>query len=86
MTKKLDPQEGYARYASEYDKGEKYWNSFEKDYLTPYIKESEGKKTLDAGAGTGRLSLKLLKAGADVTALDLSPEMLTILKRKSWNI
>ncbi len=86
MAKKLDPQEGYARYASDYDKGEENWDSFEKDYLKPYINESKGKKTLDAGAGTGRLSLKLLKAGADVTALDISPEMLDLLKRKTGEI
>ncbi|MCK5609759.1 class I SAM-dependent methyltransferase [Candidatus Pacearchaeota archaeon] len=86
MAKKLDPQEGYARYAKDYDKGEENWDSFEKDYLRPYINESKGKKTLDAGAGTGRLSLKLLKAGADVTALDVSPEMLDLLKRKTGEI
>lgn len=86
MIKKLSPQEGYARYAEIYDKSEKYWNSFEKDFLTPYIDLVQGLKVLDAGAGTGRLSLKLYKAGARVTALDISPEMLAKLKRKNRDI
>ena len=86
MTDKLDPKEGYARYAATYDKVEKYWNSFEKQNLKPYIESAKGKKTLDAGAGTGRLSVRLSEAGAQVTALDLSTEMLTILRSKNSDI
>jgi ubiquinone/menaquinone biosynthesis C-methylase UbiE len=94
--KPLDPQQGFARYAKTYDNLEKYWNSFEQRKLEPYIEQagepaelmgskSEGrhrKKVLDAGAGTGRLSLKLQKVGAYVTALDISPDMLEKLSRK----
>jgi len=86
MVKKLDPQEGYARFATTYDKDAKYWDSFEKQNLIPYIKSSNGKKVLDAGAGTGRLSVRLADAGADVTALDLSNEMLSILQSKNSDI
>ncbi len=86
MTKRLEPKEGYARFASEYDKLEKYWDSFEKHHLKPYIEDSKNKKTLDAGAGSGRLSIRLSEAGADVTALDISPEMLAILKSKNPDI
>lgn len=86
MAKKLDIEEGYARFASTYDEKEKYWDSFEKNHLTPYIEQSKGKKVLDAGAGTGRLSLKLFEAGAQVTALDISPEMLAKLQSKNGEI
>ena len=86
MTKRLEPQEGYSRYACTYDKNEKYWDSFEKLHLLPYIKSTNGKKVLDAGAGTGRLSVRLFDAGADVTALDLSPEMLAKLQSKNSKI
>lgn len=86
MPKPLNPQEGFARYAAKYDDLEKYWDSFEQGNLTPYIRAATGKKVLDAGAGTGRLTMKLKKAGADVTALDLSSEMLEKLKQKDPSI
>ena len=66
MKKGLDPKQGYYRYAATYDDLQKYWDSFEKDYLKPYIEQSKNKKVLDAGAGTGRLSVRLADAGADV--------------------
>lgn len=84
--KQLEPKEGYARYAGSYDKHEKYWDSFEQRNLNPYIKSAAGKKVLDAGAGTGRISDKLEKAGADVTALDISPEMLEKLHSRNKKI
>jgi ubiquinone/menaquinone biosynthesis C-methylase UbiE len=37
---------------------------------------------LDIGAGTGNLTVRFLEAGAHVTAVDRSPEMLHILARK----
>jgi len=87
MSKKgLDPKTGFARYAHEYDDREKFWDSFEKDRLKPYIQDSRGLDVLDAGAGTGRVSTRLYAAGANVTALDISPEMLELLKRKEPNI
>ena len=82
MAKELRPKEGYARYAPIYDQSGKYWDSFEHRYLDKYIRESNGKMVLDAGAGSGRLAIRLHNAGARVTALDFSPEMLEILNRK----
>ncbi|QQR83811.1 class I SAM-dependent methyltransferase [Candidatus Peregrinibacteria bacterium] len=84
--KKLSPEEGYARYAFEYDDKEKYWDSFEHGCFDPYLKMIEGKEVLDAGAGTGRLSMKMLKAGANVTALDVSAEMLQKIQQKTGQI
>ena len=78
----LDPKSGYDRYAHEYDSRSKYWDSFEKNTLMPYIEEAKGKTVLDAGAGTGRVTARLDAAGANVTALDVSPEMLAILSKK----
>src|SRR4030042_6740668 len=40
------------------------------------------KKALDFGAGTGNLTGKLLSMGYKVTAIDISAEMCTILRRK----
>ncbi len=82
MAKELKSKEGYARYAAFYDKSAKYWDSFEKHNLDKLIEGAKGKKVLDAGAGTGRLAIRLHNAGAKVTALDLSPEMLSNIRRK----
>jgi ubiquinone/menaquinone biosynthesis C-methylase UbiE len=86
MNRGLDPKVGYARYASDYDERERFWNSFEQNYLLPYINLAKGKKVLDAGAGTGRIAIKLQNGGANVTALDISPEMLAKLKKKNHHI
>ena len=86
MNKQLSSKQGYARYAKDYDQKEKFWDSFEKQHLMPYIQSAQGKKVLDVGAGTGRISLRLHEAGANVTALDISPEMLAILKTKNGEI
>jgi len=86
MRRALDPKAGYARYAHQYDDREFFWDSFEQDALKDYIKSTDGKEVLDAGAGTGRLTVKLHEAGAHVTALDISPDMLAILERKQAEI
>ena len=69
----------YARIAELYD-------SFVKtDYDIPFFLDqarSRGGEILELMAGTGRLTLPLLQAGFRVTALDISPDMLTILGRK----
>ncbi|TAN33565.1 class I SAM-dependent methyltransferase [Patescibacteria group bacterium] len=96
MTKKiqvLSSAEGYNLAAKYYDEKEKYLNSFEQGKLFSMLGDVSGhhtknfgvvagKKILDVGAGTGRASLYLAKRGACVTALDISPKMLEMLKRK----
>ncbi|WP_172621199.1 class I SAM-dependent methyltransferase [Microbulbifer sp. GL-2] len=41
-----------------------------------------GKNVLELTSGTGRVSIPLLEAGAKLTCIDISPEMLKILKEK----
>lgn len=77
---------GYDLAASGYDKKEGYLNSFEKGKVVEILGSLKDKKVLDVGAGTGRLSLDLSSAGAKVTALDVSEEMLKVLKRKNVRI
>lgn len=74
---------GYDLAAKEYDKRKSYLDSFEKKQLLPLLGNLEGKKVLDVGAGTGRLSLELARLGAEVTALDVSEQMLFELRRKN---
>ena len=84
--KVFDSEKGYNLAAKEYDKRKTYLDSFEKKQLLPLLGDIAHKKILDVGAGTGRLSVELQKLGAEVTALDVSEEMLGELKRKNKNI
>jgi len=51
-------------------------------FYLDYFKNFEG-KILEIGAGTGRITIPLLKQGLDVMALDIAPKMLEILKEKA---
>ncbi len=81
-TKILNSQAGYDLAAANYDNKEAYLDSFEKNKLLPLLGDLKGKKVLDVGAGTGRLTLRLAKLGADVMALDISVVMLEEIKKK----
>ena len=82
----LNSKAGYNLAADYYASKEKYWDSFEKDKVLPMLGNLKSKKVLDVGAGTGRLALRMAKAEAEVTALDLSDEMLKKLKLKNQNL
>ena len=57
------------------------YDKWEKESLKKAMSPSlAGKKVLDIGCGTGRISLALAKLGADVTCADLSAAMLKHLK------
>ena len=79
----LSSEEGYNLAADVYDENENYLNSFEQGELIPLLGALAGKKILDVGAGTGRLSLPMANRGAQVIALDVSHKMLEIIWRKS---
>ncbi len=79
----LPSDKGYDLAAKNYNKKEKYLNSFEQGKLFPLLGDIKGKKVLDAGAGTGRLTVELARLGAEVTVLDISEEMLKILQKKN---
>lgn len=82
----LSSAKGYDLAANDYDKKEKYLNGFENGQLVPLFGEVKGLKILDAGSGTGRLAVELARLGAEVAALDLSEEMLKILRKKNSKI
>ena len=77
-----------AEYFDEY--GELEWTRFERgvtpapsvaihtQMLEGYVRP--GDRVLDAGAGPGRFTLELLRLGAHVTALDISPGQLELLR------
>lgn len=84
--KALSPIAGYNLAAEYYDKREKYLNSFEQGKVIELLGHVQGKKILDVGAGTGRLSIPLHKMGAQVMAVDSSEEMLKMMQKKCVGI
>jgi SAM-dependent methyltransferase len=74
------------------DYGEREWTRFEDGRtpgpsLTTHIRMLEGyvrpgDRVLDAGSGPGRFTLELLRLGAHVTALDISPGQLELLRAR----
>ncbi len=84
--KLLDSKSGYDLHAQFYDQKLAYLDSFEQNRLLPLLGELKNKTVLDVGAGTGRLALRLAEHSADVTALDISPEILKILNKKNKRI
>ncbi len=79
-------EEGYDKYASEYDKALGFLDSFEQGYFQWLNQDLKGKKLLDAGCGSGRNTIRLFRLGADITAVDISEGMLKVLKRKKPQI
>lgn len=72
--------------------GEMYENTVEKYFFDEVTKNyylqwiNKGDLVLDIGAGTGRLTIEIQNAGAYVTAVDTSEEMLSVLRKKNPNI
>jgi len=52
-----------------------------KQDLRKIVKLASGKKACDLGCGTGNVTRRLLRAGCDVTAVDLSEAMLAQLRK-----
>lgn len=77
-----ESREGYDLYASNYDEKLEYLNSFEGHQLKMIMPEIKGKKVLDAGCGTGRLTRWFLDEGAEYEGIDLSAKMIDIACKK----
>lgn len=50
------------------------------------IGDLNGKQILDVGCGTGLLSVKLARKGANVTAIDLSSDMLAVAEKRALDL
>jgi len=51
--------------------------------ITAFLAPLEGQRILDVGTGTGRAAIALAKAGAIVTGVDASREMLAVAERRA---
>lgn len=81
-TAKSDIQSGYDRWATVYDHDANPLPPLEEPLIQQAAGNIAGLNVLDLGCGTGRHSLWLAAAGADVTAMDFSAGMLEQAKKK----
>jgi ubiquinone/menaquinone biosynthesis C-methylase UbiE len=59
------------------------YSKWELELLLKALGDIRGSKILDLGCGVGRVTMELLKAGAEVTSLDNSQKMLAITESKA---
>ncbi|HEY5001359.1 MAG TPA: methyltransferase domain-containing protein [Candidatus Cryosericum sp.] len=60
-----------------------YEDELENALVFRHVGGVRGKTVLDVGCGTGLYSIRLSEGGADVTAVDISPKMIEIARRKA---
>lgn len=77
----VSTREGYAHWALSYDQETNALIVLEEVHVDPLLAQIPFTRVLDVGCGTGRYALKLARRGASVTALDQSPEMLTVARQ-----
>lgn len=75
-----DIREGYSQWAVTYDRESNPLINTEEPIIHRILDELFFNQVLDVGTGTGRWALQLAKRGAQVTAMDQSPEMLAMAK------
>ncbi|MCO7219326.1 class I SAM-dependent methyltransferase [Klenkia sp. PcliD-1-E] len=76
-----DPDTEYGRvWAADYDRWED--TSTVTALVGRVVALAAGRPVLELAAGTGRLAIPLAQAGLDVTASDVSPEMVAVLRSK----
>jgi ubiquinone/menaquinone biosynthesis C-methylase UbiE len=72
----LPTREGYDRWATIYDVDDNPLIALEQPRVDSLLGDVRGLRVVDIGCGTGRHTVRLLRAGALVTAIDFSEEML----------
>ena len=78
----LPTREGYDRWAAMYDTMGNWLLELEEPEVDRALGDVAGLDVLDVGAGTGRHAIRIAAAGARVTALDFSEEMLAKAREK----
>lgn len=70
-----------ARWAPLLEAGENIHG--EADLVETLLAATDGRTVLDAGCGTGRVSIELARRGYAVTGVDADPEMLSVARAKA---
>jgi ubiquinone/menaquinone biosynthesis C-methylase UbiE len=78
----LSTREGYDRWAMIYDDEDNPLIMLEERHLPGLLGDVHGLDVVDLGCGTGRHSVRLVAAGARVTAVDFSDGMVAKARRK----
>jgi ubiquinone/menaquinone biosynthesis C-methylase UbiE len=78
----LPTREGYDRWAATYDTMGNWLLDLEEPEVDRALGDVDGLDVLDVGAGTGRHAIRIAAAGARVTAIDFSEEMLAVARQK----
>ncbi len=81
-TQVVPTRAGYDRWAKIYDTEDNPLVRLEEEHITALIGDVRGLSVVDLGCGTGRHALRLAEAGANVTAVDFSQEMLARARAK----
>ncbi|MCB9851714.1 MAG: methyltransferase domain-containing protein [Phycisphaerales bacterium] len=82
-TREVSAREGYDLWSTTYDEADNPLVKLEGPVVEAALGEVAGLKILDLGCGTGRHSLRLAGAGAEVTAMDFSEGMLAKAREKA---
>lgn len=82
-TVEMEVREGYAEWSKQYDGEPNPLITLEEPVVLEMAGDVNGLDVLDAACGTGRYTIPLAQAGARVTGIDLSEEMLDVARRKA---
>jgi ubiquinone/menaquinone biosynthesis C-methylase UbiE len=82
-TVEMNVREGYAEWSNQYDGEPNPLITLEEPVVLELVGDVAGLDVLDVACGTGRYAIPLAQAGARVTGVDLSEEMLDLARRKA---
>jgi ubiquinone/menaquinone biosynthesis C-methylase UbiE len=80
-TYEVSLQEGYRRWAAQYDQEDNALIVVEEQLTIPLLANIPATAILDLGTGTGRYAIRLATRGANVVALDQSEAMLSVAQQ-----
>jgi len=81
ITHEVSVQEGYERWAAQYDQENNALIMLEEQLTLPLLATVPTSHVLDLGTGTGRYAIRLAAQGAHVIALDQSEAMLSVARQ-----